>query len=81
MDLRAYLDGLPKGGVAAFAEQIGVGRVYLSQLAARQDNRVPSEKLCVVIERESQRQVTRQELRADWKEIWPELDEVQTTSA
>jgi len=73
MKLRAYLDSLPRGGVAEFAGRIGISAVYLSQLAAEQDARVPSEKLCVKIERESRGAVPRQEQRPDWKEIWPEL--------
>lgn len=73
MNLRTYLDGLPRGGAANFARRIGVSTVYLSQLAARQDGRQPSPELCVVIERETDRQVTRTELREDWLAIWPEL--------
>ncbi|MCT6721646.1 transcriptional regulator [Acidovorax sp. K2F] len=74
MKLRTYLDTLPHGGVSEFAARICVSPVYLSQLAAEQDGRVPSPTLCVVIERESQRAVQRQDLRpADWKDIWPEL--------
>jgi DNA-binding transcriptional regulator YdaS (Cro superfamily) len=73
MKLRAYLDSLPRGGVAEFAGRIGISPVYLSQLAAEQDARVPSEKLCVKIERESRGAVPRQEQRPDWQDIWPEL--------
>lgn len=74
MKLRTYLDTLPRGGVSEFASRIGVTSVYLSQLAVEQDGRVPSPALCVVIERESQRAVCRQDLRpADWQAIWPEL--------
>lgn len=77
MNLRSYLDGLPRGGAANFAKRIGVQPVYLSQLAARQDGRQPSPSLCVTIERETDRQVTRQEMRDDWREIWPELERFQ----
>lgn len=73
MNLRTYLDSLPRGGIVKFAEQIKVSPVYLSQLAANQDNREASPSLCVVIERESGGAVTRQELRGDWQAIWPEL--------
>jgi len=76
MKLRAYLDGLPRGGVAEFAGRIGISSVYLSQLAAEQHDRVPSEKLCVKIERESRGAVPRQQQRPDWREIWPELVEI-----
>lgn len=79
MKLRTYLDTLPRGGVSEFASRIGVSSVYLSQLAVEQDGRVPSPALCVVIERESNRAVCRQELRpSDWPLIWPELAEVAT---
>ncbi len=74
MKLRSYLDTLPRGGVSEFATRIDVSPVYLSQLAAEQDDRVPSPALCVVIERESHQAVTRRDLRpADWHLIWPEL--------
>lgn len=74
MKLRTYLDTLPRGGVSEFAARIGVSPVYLSQIAAEQDGRVPSPALCVVIEREAQGVVTRKDLRpSDWRAIWPEL--------
>jgi len=77
MKLRTYLDTLPRGGVSEFAGRVGVSPVYLSQLAAEQDDRVPSPALCVVIERESQHVVTRRALRpTDWHLIWPELVEI-----
>lgn len=73
MNLRSYLDGLPRGGAANFAARIGVSNVYLSQLAAKQDGRQPSPELCVKIERATDGRVTRRELRDDWEAIWPEL--------
>lgn len=74
MKLRAYLDTLPRGETVKFATACGIGAVYLSQLAARLDDRYPSPALCVTIERESGFLVTRQELRpTDWHLIWPEL--------
>lgn len=76
MNLRAFLDTLPRGGISEFAGRIGITPVYLSQLAAGQDGREPSPELCVLIERESG-QVTRKDLRpTDWQAIWPELAEV-----
>lgn len=72
--LKTFLNGLERGGVAAFAEKVGIGRVYLSQLAARQDGREPSPELCVLIEAASSGAVTRRDLRPeDWWRIWPEL--------
>lgn len=75
MDLRTYISGLPRGGVTAFAQKIGLkSAIYLHQLASRQDNREASPALSVVIERESCMQVRRWDLRpADWHLIWPEL--------
>jgi DNA-binding transcriptional regulator YdaS (Cro superfamily) len=73
MDLRSYLDSLPRGGVAEFAKKLGIERVYLSQLASTPD-RQPSPQLCVSIEQATGGQVTRIELRNDWKAIWPELE-------
>lgn len=73
-DLRAYLAELPRGAVAAFAARVGCSRVYLSQLAARQNGREPGAELCVVIERASEKRVRRWDLRpSDWHLIWPEL--------
>lgn len=74
MELRAYLDILPRGGVTEFAGRVGISTVYLSQIAARQDGREPSPDLSVRIEQETKGIVTRRELRSDWKRIWPELE-------
>lgn len=74
MNLRAFLDTLPRGGNAEFARKVGITPVYLSQLASSQDGREPSPELCVVIERESNGAVRRWDLRShDWSLIWPEL--------
>ena len=74
MNLRTYLDSLPRGGVGQFARRVGVSTVYLSQIASGQDGRQPSPRLAVVIERESSGTVTRQEMFPnDWQSIWPEL--------
>ena len=75
MKLRPYLDSLPRGGIVEFANRIGISTVYLSQLAAGQDDREPSPALCVVIERETCGAVPRQDQRKDWQDIWPELAE------
>lgn len=73
-DLSRFVASLPRGGVGGFARRIGISRVYLAQLAARQDGREPSPQMCVVIERESERRVRRWSLRPnDWHLIWPEL--------
>ena len=74
MDLRSYTETLPHGGVAAFAAKLGIERTYLSQLSARQNGREPSPELCVAIERASDMQVRRWDLKPNnWHLIWPEL--------
>lgn len=74
MELRAFLDNLPRGGASEFAAKVGKSTVYLHQLAARQGDREASPPLAVVIERESNYQVRRWDLRPnDWHLIWPEL--------
>lgn len=74
MNLRSFLDGMPRGGPAEFAERVGCSTVYLAQLAARQGGREASPQLAVVIERESNYSVRRWDLRpTDWHRIWPEL--------
>lgn len=74
MDLKSYTNQLPHGGSIDFAKKLGITAVYLSQLASRQDDRLPSPSLCVRIEAESSKAVTRPELRPDdWHLIWPEL--------
>jgi DNA-binding transcriptional regulator YdaS (Cro superfamily) len=74
MDLRTYTELLPRGGVASLAALLGVTPVYLSQLSARQDGRVPSAELCVRVEGATERAVRRWDLRPDdWHRIWPEL--------
>lgn len=74
MELRTYLDGLPHGGMTAFAKSVGISAVYLSQLAAKQDGRVPSPRLSNRIEKSSGGAVTRKELRpTDFWEVWTDL--------
>lgn len=74
MDLRTFTTELPRGGMSAFALRLGITPIYLSQLAARQDGRLPSPELSVRIEAESDRVVRRWHLRPDdWHLIWPEL--------
>lgn len=73
-DLATYIGSLPRGGVSDLAARLGISRVYLSQLAARESGRQPSPELCVAIERESGRAVRRWAMRErDWHLIWPEL--------
>lgn len=74
MNLRTYTDNLPHGGMAELARKCGISPIYLSQLAARQDGRVPGPVLAGVIERATGGKVSRAELRPDdyWL-IWPDL--------
>jgi DNA-binding transcriptional regulator YdaS (Cro superfamily) len=72
MNLRAYLDTLPEGGTQKLAKRLGISRVYLLQLAARQDGRQPKADLCVRIEKATKGAVSRLELRDDAAAIWPE---------
>ena len=74
LSLSEFLGDQPRGAASALARDLGISRVYLSQLAARQDDRVPSPELCVLIERACARRVMRWNLRPDdWHLIWPEL--------
>lgn len=82
MKLRAYLDSLPRGGVAAFASTLNISTVYLQQVAAGQKSgegekekpREASPELCVRIEKATYGKVMRWDLRPkDWHLIWPEL--------
>jgi len=71
MNLRAFLNSLRPAEQADFARRCNTSIAYLRKaLSAGQLLRVA---LCVDIERESCRAVTRQELRPDWAQLWPEL--------
>jgi DNA-binding transcriptional regulator YdaS (Cro superfamily) len=60
--------------MAELARRLGVTPVYLSQLAARQDGRLPGAMLCVEIEAVTDGAIKRWDLRpCDWWRIWPEL--------
>lgn len=74
MELRSYLNQLPRGGLPGLAVALNVSTVYLQQLAARQGGREASPELCVRIEQATRRAVMRWDLRpSDWHLIWPEL--------
>lgn len=56
------------------AQRCGVQDAYLYQVLT--GRREASPELCVLIERESSKRITRQMLRPnDWARIWPELAE------
>lgn len=71
MDLKNYISG-KRGRAKALATQIGISPSFLSQIAAGTAPASPSR--CLEIEKATDRQVTRQDLRKhDWQDIWPEL--------
>ncbi|NWK79765.1 YdaS family helix-turn-helix protein [Aquitalea sp. LB_tupeE] len=71
MNLRTFLNSMKPAEQAEFARRCDTSIAYLRKaISSRQPLRVA---LCVDIERESGRLVTRQELRADWARLWPEL--------
>lgn len=72
MELRTYLNGLPPDEQASFATHCGTSVGYMRK-AISTGQRLGAD-LCVAIERESKKAVTRQELRPDdWQKFWPEL--------
>lgn len=71
--LRLYLNSLPQGGIKKLASELGIGPVYLTQLADGFHGKEPGGILCVRIEQATKGAVTRRHLRADWRFMWPEL--------
>lgn len=71
MKLKEYLSK-EKGRASALAKAINTDSSTLSFWANGQ-RPVPIVR-CVAIERETLGQVTRKDLRTDWKLIWPELN-------
>ncbi len=70
--LKSFLKTIPSSDRDAFAERCGTTWAFLRNVMYGQ--RIPGEKLCVALERESAGSVTRRDLRPDdWHEIWPEL--------
>lgn len=70
--LLTYLNSLSKSERRIFADRCGTTEGYLRKaISTKQVLRV---KLCVLIERESARAVTRKDLYPDdWADHWPEL--------
>jgi DNA-binding transcriptional regulator YdaS (Cro superfamily) len=75
MDLKTFLKSLPdEEAREAFGRQCGSTLGHLRNVSYGQRPCAP--ELAVAIERESTRQVTRQELCPDnWRRVWPELAE------
>ncbi|MDE1714912.1 YdaS family helix-turn-helix protein (plasmid) [Chromobacterium amazonense] len=72
MDLRTHLNHMDREEQDAFAKRCGTTIGYLRKALSHGQQIGPA--ICVRIERESSGAVTRQELRDDWRMIWPELD-------
>ena len=70
MNLHDYLE-VDRGRVRALADAIDVTPAYVRQMATK--HRPVSERMAVRIERATGGAVRRQDLRADWRDIWPEL--------
>lgn len=76
--LLAYLNSLSKEARLAFAVACGTSEGYMRKAASC--GQVFGAAMCVAIERHSNGQVTRQDLRPiDWRDNWPELAERATT--
>lgn len=63
MELKAFMDTLPRGGQKQFAVKCGISPAYLYQIST--GRRACSEKLAIAIERESKAVVVCEELRPD----------------
>lgn len=77
MLLIQYLNA-ERGRAAALARAIDVKPTQIGKWVAG-ERPVPTKK-CVRIEQATGGMVSRRDLRADWREIWPELAETQEAS-
>ncbi len=76
MDLKKYT-ALNRGGATRLAAALGIDKSYLSQMASK--TRPISPTRCLLIERETNGAVTRQDLRPnDYWLIWPDLKAPET---
>lgn len=71
MTLSDYIKA-QRGNGKTLADKLGISLSNLSQIAHNSESTAPTR--CVAIERATGGAVTRQELRSDWREIWPELE-------
>ncbi|TCS98788.1 DNA-binding transcriptional regulator YdaS (Cro superfamily) [Tepidimonas ignava] len=74
MRLKEYLDTLPRGERKRLAQKLGVSLSYLCQMASGVAHISPLRS--VQIEKATSGVVPRQHTRADWRELWPELSEL-----
>lgn len=78
--LKNFLKPMPMAERRTFARRCGTTYAFLRNIMYGQ--RLPGEKLCVALERESGGAVTRQSMRRDdWHLIWPELAQRKQTTA
>lgn len=73
MDLKTYLSPMSGEDRDAFARKCGTSRGHLQNVAFYGKPCAPA--LATAIEVNSGCTVTRREMRADWRAIWPELAE------
>lgn len=71
MDLKTYLSPMSAEKRDEFAQRCGTTKGHLQNVMY--GTKTLDAKTCVLVEAESAAQVTRQELRTDWHDIWPEL--------
>lgn len=77
--LIAYLNSLDKQSRGDFARRCDTSENYMRK--ARSAGQKFRCELCVRIEIESNRQVTRKDLRDDWASVWPELTHTPSQAA
>lgn len=70
-ELGAYLKKLSATDRKSFAVRCGTSLGFIRKSIYQ--GKLLNPKVCVAVENESSRQVTRKMLREDWIEIWPEL--------
>jgi DNA-binding transcriptional regulator YdaS (Cro superfamily) len=73
MELKTYLTPMTPDEREVLAGKCGTTRGHLQNVMYGQ--RACAPELAVSIEQQTEGKVTRQELRSDWKAIWPELAE------
>lgn len=71
MDLKTYLSPMSAETRDEFAQRCGTTKGHLQNVMY--GSKTLDVKACVLVELESDGQVTRQELRSDWRALWPEL--------
>lgn len=72
MELKQYIFSLAPADRREFAERCGTSAEHLMNCAY--GYKTLSFATCVLVERESGKAVTRQEMRPDWRDVWPELE-------